>query len=258
MPYTKANLMAYLHEMNIDPKGTLLVHSSMKAIGEVDGGADTVIDTLCEYMKDGLLVFPTHTWRQMNETYTVFDVRTEPSCVGLLSNMAMHVDGAVRSLHPTHSVVAIGRDAADFASGEELTRSPCAREGCWGKLYDRKAQILFLGCSLKSNTFLHGVEEWGDTPNRLNPVSQEFTVIDQHGNAHTVPQHRHHTWDPVVDPSEHYDKMAPAFEQGGAITYGRFGDAACILGDAVKMADITAIYLQRDPHLFDNDDPLIL
>lgn len=258
MPYTKDELLLHLREMRIDPTGTLLVHSSMKAIGEVVGGADTVLDALCDYMKDGLLVFPTHTWRQMNETYTVFDVRTEPSCVGLLSNMAMTRNGAVRSLHPTHSIVAIGPDAAAFANGEEHTRTPCAREGCWGKLYDRKAAILFLGCSLKCNTYLHGVEEWVDTPNRLNPVAQVFTVIDYDGIAHAVPQHRHHTWDPVVDPSEHYDKMLPAFEEGGAITHGRFGDAACVLADAVKMADITIPFLHADPHLFDNDDPLDL
>ena len=258
MSYIKADLLLHLRNMGIDPHGTLLVHSSMKAIGDVDGGADTVLAALCEYMKDGLLVFPTHTWRQMNESYTVFDSRSEPSCVGLLSNMAMKLGGAERSLHPTHSVVAIGRDAADFTSGEELTRSPCPREGCWGKLYDRRAQILFLGCSLKCNTYLHGVEEWIHTPNRLNPIAQVFTVIDRHGVSYDVPQHRHHTWDPIVDPSEHYDKMLPAFEAGGAVLYGRFGDAVCVLGDAVKMADITIPFLKSNPHLFDDDTPLVL
>ncbi|MBQ6715702.1 MAG: AAC(3) family N-acetyltransferase, partial [Clostridia bacterium] len=53
--YTKDILIRQLSEMNIDPRGTLLVHSSMKAIGKVEGGADTVIDALMEYMKDGLL-----------------------------------------------------------------------------------------------------------------------------------------------------------------------------------------------------------
>ena len=54
--YTKDDLMRGLKEMNIDPRGTLLVHSSMKAIGPVEGGADTVLDALSEYMRDGLLV----------------------------------------------------------------------------------------------------------------------------------------------------------------------------------------------------------
>lgn len=254
--YSKNDLKEHLRAMGIDPHGTLLVHSSLKAIGEVDGGADTVLDALCEYMADGLLVLPTHTWRQMNETYTVFDSRTEPSCVGFLTNLFMRRKGAVRSLHPTHSVAAIGADAASYISGEEHTQTPCPRNGCWGKLYDRKAQILFIGCSLKSNTYLHGVEEWVDTPNRLKPTPQDFTVIDRNGNEHVVTQYRHYTSDPVVDPSEHYDKMEPIFVREGAVTYGRFGDARCILGDAVKMADLTIPYLTADPHLFDDDTPI--
>lgn len=257
MAYTKSDLLVHLREMSIDPKGTLLVHSSMKAIGEVDGGADTVIEALCEYMKEGLLVLPTHTWRQMNETYTVFDSRTEPSCVGLLTNRFMARPDALRSLHPTHSVAAVGADAESYIAGEELTRTPCARNGCWGKLYDRRATILFIGCSLKCNTYLHGVEEWINTPNRLHPEAQDFTVIGRDGETYTVPQHRHHTWDPVVDPSEHYDKMEPLFQAGGAVSYGRLGDARCIIGDAVKMADITMPCLKADPHIFDDDTPII-
>ncbi len=256
MQYTKVDLLSDLSALGIDPNGTLLVHSSLKAVGNVEGGADTVLDALCEYMQNGLLVLPTHTWRQMNETYTVFDVRHEPSCVGYLTNHFLTREGVVRSLHPTHSVAAIGRDAEDYIAGEELTTSPCPRSGCWGKLYDRGATILFLGCSLKCNTYLHGVEEWVNTPNRLNPMAQEFTVIDAQGQVHTVMQHRHHTSDPVVDPSEHYDKMEPLFVAGGAIRYGTFGDARCVISDAVKMADITTPYLLRDPHLFDDDTPV--
>lgn len=256
MAYTKQDLLQDLAAMCIDPHGTLLVHSSLKAIGDVEGGADTVLDALAEYMADGLLILPTHTWRQMNETYTVFDSRTEPSCVGYLTNRFMKRQGVVRSLHPTHSVAALGRDAEAYIAGEENTRTPCPRNGCWGRLYDRKATILFLGCSLKSNTYLHGVEEWLDIPNRLAAFAQEFTVIDRDGKSHTVPQYRHHTTDPVVDPSEHYDKMEPLFVKGGAVRYGTFGDAQCILGDAVKMADITIPYLQRDPNLFDDDQPI--
>ena len=157
--YTKSDLLRDLAAMNIDPNGTLLVHSSVKAVGAVEGGAEAILDALCDYMQNGLLILPTHTWRQMNETYTVFDSRTEPSCVGALTNLFMKRDGVVRSLHPTHSVAARGADAESYTAGEELTTTPCARNGCWGKLYDRRAQILFLGCSLKSNTYLHGVEE---------------------------------------------------------------------------------------------------
>lgn len=254
--YTAKELKNQLEEMRIDPKGTLLVHSSMKAIGEVEGGADTVLDVLSGYMREGLLVLPTHTWAQMSPAYTVFDVENEPSCVGVLTNLFRKRPGVIRSLHPTHSVAALGKDAADYAAGEENARTPCPRNGCWGKLYDRRASILFIGCGLTRNTFLHGVEEWCGTPNRLAKTPQDFTVITAAGDRITVPQYRHHTEPPVEDVSEHYGKMQPAFEKAGAVRYGRFGGAACILGDAVQMADVTTEYLLKDPHLFDDNSPI--
>ena len=109
--YTKDDLMRGLKEMNIDPRGTLLVHSSMKAIGPVEGGADAVLDALSEYMKDGLLVLPTHTWATVKDERNVFDVLREPSCVGILPELFRKRPGVVRSLHPTHSVAALGREA---------------------------------------------------------------------------------------------------------------------------------------------------
>lgn len=129
--YTKEMLLGQLSEMNINPTGTLLVHSSMKAIGAVEGGADTVIDALMEYMKDGLIVFPTHTWAQMNEKYNVFNVKTEPSCVGLLTNVFRVRPGVKRSVHPTHSVAAYGKDAEAFSAAKKtrILRVPKADAG---------------------------------------------------------------------------------------------------------------------------------
>lgn len=250
--YTKESLISDLRNMKIDPSGTLMVHSSMKAIGEVEGGADTVVDALMEYMKDGLLILPTHTWAQMNREYTRFDVKTEPSCVGLLTNLFRIRPGVKRSLHPTHSVVAFGKDAQAYVSGEENSFTPCARNGCWGKLLDRHAQILFLGCPLTKNTFLHGVEEWNEIPNRLSKEAQDFVSVDENGKEYVIPQFRHHCEAPVEEVSQFYGKMEAPFLKGGAITYGVFGSAKCILGDAVKMAEITSGYLKKNSHLFDD------
>ena len=254
--YTKEMLFRQLSEMKIDPKGTLLIHSSMKAIGQVEGGADTVIDALMEYMKDGLLVLPTHTWAQIHENNNVFNVKTEPSCVGLLTNVFRMRKGVVRSLHPTHSVAAYGKDAEEYIKGEENSHSPCARGGCWEKLLLRKAQILFLGCPLTKNTFLHGVEEWNDIPNRLSKNPQEFISVDEEGNTYNTYQHRHHCEPPATEVSQYYGKMEPAFVKGGAIHYGVFGDAKCVVGDAVKMCEITSVYLKKDEHLFDDATPI--
>lgn len=85
--HTTTSLMKQLQELGIDPRGTILVHSSLKSVGEVEGGANTVLDALSEYMKDGLLVLPTHTWAYINADNPRFFVQDSPSCVGILPEL---------------------------------------------------------------------------------------------------------------------------------------------------------------------------
>lgn len=160
MAYTRQDLLNALKELNINPKGTLLVHSSMKSIGEVEGGADTVLDAFSEYMKEGLLVLPTHTWGTIDMNTLRFDVNETKCCVGILPELFRKRPGVIRSWHPSHSVAALGKDAAEFVADNELCDTPCARTSPWGKLLDRDAQIMLLGVDLTRNTFIHGVEEW--------------------------------------------------------------------------------------------------
>ena len=42
--YTKEELKQQLRNVGLTGKETILIHSSMKAIGEVEGGADIVLD----------------------------------------------------------------------------------------------------------------------------------------------------------------------------------------------------------------------
>ena len=123
--YTKDDLKSCLLKMGLTGKEAIMVHSSMKSIGQVDGGADTVVDALMEYFADGLLMTPTHTWAQMSRDYNVFDPATERACVGIIPNIFMKREGVVRSLHPTHSIAACGKRAVDYIRGEENATSPC-------------------------------------------------------------------------------------------------------------------------------------
>lgn len=246
--YRKNDIIDSLINIGIKPTDTLLVHSSMKAVGEVENGADTVLDAFMEYMKDGLLIFPTHSWAQINDDYNIFNPETEPSCVGILSNLFLKRPDVIRSWHPTHSVAAYGSDAAEYTFGEERWDTPCAREGCWGKLYDRKAKILFLGCSLRSNTFLHAVEEWNSIPNRIAATYQQLKIITPDGKIIDRPLRRH--YNPLCDVSEHYGKMLEPFIYLGIAKKGFIGDAESYLCDAVRMADLTTSFLKHNPDLF--------
>ena len=68
--------------MNIDSEGTIIVHSSMKSIGEVDG-EPIQFWKLFEFMREGLLVFPTHTWAHINAEQPKFYVEETPTNIGI-------------------------------------------------------------------------------------------------------------------------------------------------------------------------------
>jgi aminoglycoside 3-N-acetyltransferase len=252
--YTKNDLIKSIADLGIQPTDTLLIHSSFKSIGEVENGPNTVLDAFIEYMKDGLLIFPTHTWKQINDTYNVFNPLTEPSCVGVLTNLFLKRPGVIRSLHPTHSVAALGKAAEGYIEGDEKWDTPCSRGGCFGKLYDRKAKILFLGCSLKRNTFLHSVEEWNHIPMRLSDTYQKLKTITPQGEIIECPQYRHSS--PVGNVSLNYDKMLEPFLYYNIAKKGFIGDAESVLCDAVAMADLTTEFLELNPNLFGDAAPV--
>ena len=83
----KNSLIADFKALGIKPGMNLLTHSSLRRIGPVDGGADTVIDALLEVLgKDGTLMMSTVSGN-VNTEQPVYDVRNTPSTVGTLSNV---------------------------------------------------------------------------------------------------------------------------------------------------------------------------
>ncbi|NUU77375.1 AAC(3) family N-acetyltransferase [Paenibacillus xylanilyticus] len=250
--HTQESLLDQLHELGIDGQGTLLVHSSMKSLGEVEGGADTVLDAFTDYMKDGLLVLPTHTWSTINASNPMFHVESSPCCVGILPELFRKRPGVVRSWHPTHSVAAKGSDAENFTKDDHLYDTPCARGSAWGKLLDRKATILLVGVDLKRNTFIHGVEEWMDIPGRLTDEHEQLVTILPDGTEISVPSRRHCglSW------SEHFWKVDEVLERKGAMRQGKLGDAVVRVCDAAKVAEIITEMLKENPDLFSDNLPL--
>jgi aminoglycoside 3-N-acetyltransferase len=248
--HTLSSLVADLERLGIQPDDRLLVHSSAKSIGPVEGRGDTVLDALAHVVRDGLLLLPTHTWAEENNVDGIFDPEKEPSCVGILTELFRRRAGVIRSWHPTHSIAGLGRAAAEFLSGEENTRTPCPRDGCWGRLYDVGARILFLGAPLRTNTFLHSVEEWHGIADRLATQPTLFRIRTPGGALLDCPQFRHHS--SLGDVSQFYDKIEPEILRLGIAREGRIGDARSVLCEARPLADLVGSHLGREPRYFEH------
>lgn len=203
-------------------------------------------------MKDGLLVLPTHTWSYINADNPRFYVEQSACCVGILPELFRKRPGVVRSLHPTHSVAALGQDSIAFTNDDHCYDTPCARGSAWGKLLDRKATILLVGVDLKRNTFIHGVEEWVDIQGRLTDEHELLYTVLPDGTEIPVPSRRHCglSW------SEHFWKVDEVLERKGAMYKGQLGDAIVRVCDAAMVADVITEMLKDNPDLFSDNLPL--
>lgn len=115
----------------------------------------------------------------------MFDVRRSPCCVGILPELFRQRPGVVRSLHPTHSMAAYGKDAAAYIEGELDANTPCTPGGCYDRLRAAHGKVLLLGVTHARNTFIHSVEEVLNVPNRLTDKPLQLTVADEAGAQHT-------------------------------------------------------------------------
>ena len=228
---TQNDIHEFLKENGIKPTDTVLVHTSMRALGKVEGGCDGLIDAFTSYLCDGLFIVPTHTWANVGAESPIYNVKTTVPCIGALPTVAaLRADG-VRSLHPTHSVAAFGKRAAEFVKGEERATSPAPVGGVWSRLYDEDAKILLLGVGLNRNTFIHAVDEMIDLPGRLKPPIP-LTVIGYEGEEYHLSFRKHRNTG-----SENFENYRAPFEALGVMTNATLGEATVGIVNARKCTE---------------------
>jgi aminoglycoside 3-N-acetyltransferase len=132
----------------------LLVHSSVKSVGLIDGGPDALIDALLEVVGDeGTLAMPAFNYtRPLPQPY--FDVAITPSRAGALTEIYRQRPETLRSLHPSHSVAAQGKRAEEFLADHHKGLAFGV-----GSPVDRIAQaggyVLLIGVTHMANSCIH-------------------------------------------------------------------------------------------------------
>ncbi|MFK7691487.1 AAC(3) family N-acetyltransferase [Paenibacillus sp. HJGM_3] len=158
-PLQKQSLVQSFQKLGISRGDRLVVHSALRSLGPVDGGADTVLDALLEVLgEEGLLVVPTFTYNS-----GTFDTERSPSRTGILTERLRLRAGAVRSFHPTHSVAAIGRGAESVCEGHH--RLPgLGKDTPLDRVAKAGGRILLLGVGHTSNSTVHVGEAYAGAP----------------------------------------------------------------------------------------------
>ncbi len=252
---SKNDIKKQLQELNIEKGKIVTVHTSLRAIGEIDGGGETLLNALidCFTKGGGLLCVPTHTWNS-----DVYDLRKAESCIGVLPRLAAAHPEALRTLHPTHSMAVFGEKerAEAFVYEECFADSPANPKGCYGKIYENDGYVLLIGVGQDKNTYLHCVEEMLDVPDRLTDYKVEKTIIQKDGTE----EKRHLYWfdEKICDVSVNFPKFEAPFRHFGAITDARLGNAAVQVCIAQKMKEVIELIYKKNNYreLLDNDLPI--
>ncbi|MGN1059995.1 MAG: AAC(3) family N-acetyltransferase, partial [Clostridia bacterium] len=163
---TQKDITGSVCALGIQKGDIVLVHSSFKSMGEVEGGAETVI---CGFLDaigiEGTLVLPTFCQKNFEKAYETWHLDKE-SDVGYLTNYFRKRPGSMRSDQATHSVAACGQYAQELTKTHGHTHkrfgnmgnTPFSADSPWEKMYKMGAKVVLLGVSAMKTTFRHYAE----------------------------------------------------------------------------------------------------
>lgn len=241
----RSDLVRDLSALGLRPGEHVLVHSSMRRVGPVEGGPSEVVEALLESVgPEGTVLFPSHTGGPecSPENPPEFHARTTwRSGMGIIAETARTRNGFVRSLSPTHSVVARGRLADHFCGSHHRSPTPCGDGSPYDLLARSGGRILLLGCDHQSNTSIHMAEEDAGVDYHMLPGWADYTIFDR--DERPVPiRARFHRWGRARD----FNRIEALLLSGGIQASGKVGAAAARLIDAGRMRMLVRGLLERD------------
>lgn len=242
----KTSLTADLRRLGVNAGDLVMVHSSLRSLGMVDEGAQTVVDAFLDVLGPlGTLVGPSFTFGSVGSRSFVFDVLKTPSEMGAVSEEIRRRAGRRRSAHASHSVSAIGPLAPElFANyGESAwdSESPLA------KVIQLGGKFLLLGVTYQSFTAVHVLEiEFGLRYRSVQSIQREYWNEDR---VRTTLASTVYPRDPAY-PGYDFNRLGQAMEEAGIVKAGPVANAVGRLVPGDKMRGFAAGKVAEDPNYF--------
>lgn len=253
-PATVESLTADLRTLGVAPGMTLVVHSSLKSLGWVVGGAHAVVLALQAAVTDtGTLVLPSHStdnsdpadwrnpavpeawWQTIRDHMPAYDPRLSVTrAMGAIAECFRRAPDVRRSNHPAVSWCAWGRYARAITQDHRLD-SAFGEESPLARVYDLQGRVLLLGVGHDSNSSLHLSEYRAGWPGKARM---------QQGAAVMVGEHRQ--WvrfeDLRLDPSD-FPEIGWDFIKSGHVKTGAVACAKCQLMPQRELVDFGAQWM---------------
>jgi len=244
MEINKSILISDLHNLGVRSGDLLNVKVSLKSIGIITGGAQTLIDALLDVVgPEGTIItdsfVQSYPLPLSTENAKLISGPDTPSYAGAVANAMIHHPKAFRSPHPIQKFVGIGKLA------KELTQSHDVGSPAYGLLGD----ISLLGGKNVKIGDIHKVPGVGTTHvaierlgiRRIYPP-QGVNYIDRSGNICLFKMH----W--AGGCPDAWLKFYPYYENIGAVVSNGFvGKAPSMITDMKKTLDWEISYIGNNP-----------
>lgn len=193
-----SDIVNALKSVGLENGDSVIVHTSLRKIGYVCGGAQTIIEALVETVgSEGTIMMPAQSWKNLDpetgvhwnadeadwdkirENWPAYDKAITPTnSMGAVAEMFRSWPGAVRSDHPARSVAAWGKNAVYLTENHDISNifgdtSPI------GKLYDLDGKVLLIGVDHDKNTSLHLADVRAEYPGKHTCV--EHSAVMENG-----------------------------------------------------------------------------
>lgn len=243
---SREQVSTQLRGLGLSAGDVVFVHSSLRSMGYVEDGAETVVDALMEVLGlRGTLVAPTFTFARDRSERPVLDMERDRSGMGRITEVVRTRPGALRSRHLLHSVAALGARAQEVISCHGP--SAWAADGPFWKLYELNAKILLLGVPYLRCTFFHMLEQMVQVSYR-QWIDIEAHVREQDGSEQKLPTQ-------IFVPKSgfagnDFNKLGNLLEERGVAQAESVGNAVARLFRARHALDVGLAEYRKDPLLF--------
>ena len=193
-PLNRSQIASQIRQLGLAEGDAVMMHSSLSALGPVDGGADAVVDGILDVIgpRGTILVpvFRDSVWGDpAHFTNSDCDCSSQdglcpsqqPGFQGILTETVRQRPGSLRSCHKTHSWVALGPAGRQLLDGHRQTPAICGAGNPFEKLLALDGKLLLLGVQVNTVTLWHYYEEMLRVP-----YVGHFWPAERHLN-HCVP-----------------------------------------------------------------------